>query len=105
MESHVRDCCCRGFLIAIHCISTFERRYQADQIVKLPHLRHLCRYIHGNPVKDGFVEAVSEWPYSNYHEWAGTRDGTLVNRPFITNCFGRFTDYEIYLNEYLNSID
>ncbi|MGB1249789.1 MAG: transposase [Candidatus Promineifilaceae bacterium] len=88
-----------------HSGTLFERRFKAEQIVDVDHLKHLCRYIHGNPVKDGFVEAVNEWAYSNYPEWAGIRPGTLVDRQFVDDCFGGFVAYEEYLQEYLDELD
>ena len=33
----------------------FEGRFRAKAIQTSSHLLHLCRYIHGNPVKDGMV--------------------------------------------------
>lgn len=38
-----------------HSGTLFERRYLAKPVTETPHLLHLCRYIHANPVKDGFV--------------------------------------------------
>ena len=32
-------------------------------------------YIHGNPLKHGLVEQVSDWPYSSFHRFV--RDGKL----------------------------
>jgi putative transposase len=26
-------------------------------------------YIHFNPVKHGWVQAVRDWPYSTFHRW------------------------------------
>ncbi len=46
-----------------------------------------CRYIHANPVKHGQVADLMEWPYSNYLEWIGERNGTLVDRDFVREHF------------------
>ena len=67
------------------------------------HLLHLCRYIHGNPVKDGLVADPADWPYSNYLEWIGERDGAHVDRDFIKNQFGNAEEYKKFLFEYLKS--
>jgi REP-associated tyrosine transposase len=61
----------------------FEHRFQAKAILNSAHLLHLCRYIHANPVKDGLVADPADWPYSNYLEWVGERNGTIVDREFI----------------------
>ena len=38
-----------------HSGTLFEGRFRAKAIQTKSHLLHLCRYIHGNPVKDGLV--------------------------------------------------
>jgi putative transposase len=37
-------------------------------------------YIHNNPVKAGLVENVTDWEYSSARDYAGIRNGTLVNK-------------------------
>lgn len=37
-------------------------------------------YIHNNPVKAGLVKKEAEWEYSSARDYAGIRNGTLVNR-------------------------
>src|SRR5574340_609124 len=61
----------------------FESPYKVKPIEKDTHLLHLCRYIHGNPQKDGVVNQVDEWPFSNYLEWIGARNGTLFDPLFV----------------------
>ncbi len=82
-----------------HSGTLFERRYQAKPITDNAHLLHLCRYIHGNPVKDGFVAHPADWPYSNYQEWVGLRDGALVERAFIQAHFPAFETYPAFVLE------
>jgi putative transposase len=86
-----------------HSGTLFEGRFHAKAVQTKSHLLHLCRYIHGNPVKDGLVADPAEWPYSNYLEWIGERDGALVDRDFIENQFGNAEEYKKFLFEYLKS--
>ena len=86
-----------------HSVTLFEGRFHAKPVQTKSHLLHLCRYIHGNPVKDGLVTDPSDWPYSNYLEWIGERDGTLVDREFINNQFDSAEDYKKFLFQYLKS--
>ncbi len=37
-------------------------------------------YIHGNPVKDGLVKAPEEWEFSSARDYAGLRNGKLINK-------------------------
>lgn len=86
-----------------HSGTLFEGRFRAKPVQNSSHLLHLCRYIHGNPVKDGLVANPGDWLYSNYLEWIGERDGTLVDRNFIADQFGNAEEYKKFLFEYLRS--
>jgi len=83
----------------------FEHRYHAKTINTTEYLLHLCRYIHSNPVKDGLVADPADWPYSNYLEWIGQRDGRLVDRDFIKAQFGNGAVYQAFVLEYLLTRD
>ena len=79
----------------------FQGRYRAEQISQRDHLRHLCRYIHVNPVRHGLATSPELWPYSNYLDWIGRRDGTLVDRDFLTGQFGNVAAYIRFVTSYL----
>lgn len=72
-----------------HSGTLFEGSYRVKKVVESPHLLHLCRYIHGNPVKDGLVSDPDDWPYSNFPEWVGKRDGTMVDQILFVSIFQR----------------
>lgn len=86
-----------------HSGTLFEGRFRAKAVQNSRHLLHLCRYIHGNPVKDGLVVNPADWQYSNYLEWIGERKGTLVDHEFIKDQFGNGEEYKRFLFEYLKS--
>ena len=88
-----------------HSGTLFEGRFRAKPIQTKSHLLHLCRYIHGNPVKDGLVADPADWEYSNYLEWIGERKGTLVDRDFIKSQFDNGGEYKKFLFQYLKSRD
>jgi putative transposase len=71
----------------------FQGRFQRILVDNDEYLRHLCRYIHTNPVKDGFVPQPDLWPYSDYMDWIGVRRGTAVERDFIAGLFGSSEAY------------
>lgn len=73
----------------------FAGRFKAIPVQDDAYLRHLCRYIHGNAVYHGLVAAPEWWPYSNYLEWMGLRNGTLVDRDFVA---AHFSDVQQYGN-------
>jgi len=79
----------------------FEGRFQAKHIYTDAYLLHLCRYIHANPVKGRLVQSPEDWPYSNYQEWIGLRDGTLIDRQFVSDQFPNPAEYAAFVHDYL----
>lgn len=47
----------------------WQRRYSEHVIRDYDDLSRHVEYIHWNPVKHGWVERVSEWPYSSLHRY------------------------------------
>mgnify|MGYP001293456152 CR=1 FL=1 len=78
----------------------FAGRYKAILVSSDEYLRHLCCYIHANPVKDGFALAPELWPYSNYQEWIGMRNGKLVDRALVAQYFPIPGSYQQYVLDY-----
>lgn len=85
--------------------SLFQGAYQVKPITNSKHLLHLCRYIHANPVKDELIDDPEEWPYSNYLEWIGKRDGKLIDRDFVQSQFPDSKEYRSFVLDYLRSRD
>lgn len=79
----------------------FAGRFKALSVKGGEYLRSLCCYIHSNPIKDGFALRPELWPYSNYLEWIGQRNGTLVDQTFITTYFGNAALYQQVIGNYL----
>lgn len=84
-----------------HSGTLFEGNYRVKLVERESYLLHLCRYIHANPVIHGVADEVADWPYSNYLEWTGERDGTLVDRGFVGSHFRDLDAYRLYVAEYL----
>jgi len=84
-----------------HSGTLFEGNYRVILIEQEAHLLHLCRYIHANPVIHGLVADVADWPYSNYLEWIGEREGTLVDRDFVRTHFPTADSYREFVAAYL----
>lgn len=49
------------------------------------------------------IAAPEEWPYSNYLEWIGQRDGTLADSAFIHDHFSSAQEYADFVMGYLKS--
>ena len=84
-----------------HSGTLFEGNYRAAAVEDDAYLAHLCRYIHANPVIHGLVDDLAVWPYSNYLEWIGEREGTLVDRDFIRSWFSHPLGYREFVAQYI----
>ena len=80
----------------------FEDRFAAKLVATDEYARHLCHYIHANPVRHGLAVAPALWPYSNYLEWINERNGTLVDRAFVQSHFSEPKHYEHFVLDYLH---
>ena len=83
--------------------SLFQGQFQAKPVESYHHLLNLCVYIHANPVKDGLVAMPEDWIYSNYLDWLGQRNGTLVDRKFIQEHFGSPTEYQELVTHFVRT--
>ena len=79
----------------------FQGRFRAIHVDQDDYLRHLCRYIHGNPIRHGIALQPALWQYSNYLDWIGRRRGQLVDHQFIIDHFESAESYRSYLTAYL----
>jgi putative transposase len=79
----------------------FEDRFEAIPVDDDAYVRQLCLYIHANPVRHGMAISPGLWAYSNYLEWTGQRNGTLVDRNFVESWFGSGTAYANEVRSYL----
>ena len=84
-----------------HSGTLFEGPYKAIYVDKNEYLLHLCRYIHRNPLEAGLVVKPEQWHYSNYAEFIGKRNGTLVDHEFVKMNFGSPEAYEDFVMNYV----
>lgn len=84
-----------------HSGTLFEGRFKAIPVTDENYLHQLCRYIHANPVRHGFTADPGLWPYSNYLEWIGERNGKSVDREFVIEHFGTAEAYKAFVISYV----
>ncbi|MBN1643178.1 MAG: transposase, partial [Anaerolineae bacterium] len=65
----------------------FQRPFQRIPVTSEAYLRRLVVYIHQNPVRHGFVDQLSEWPYSSYAALLSTKP-THVARDAVLEWLG-----------------
>ena len=83
----------------------FTGRFKCIAVDDESYLRHLCRYIHANPMNAGLANSLDEWPYSNYLEWCGARAGTLVDHRFVDEFFPQREAYQAFVSSYVQGVD
>ncbi len=81
----------------------FQGMFKAKPIETYSYLLNLCVYVHSNPVKDGLVQDITDWPYSNYLEWIGERSGSLVDNEFVKDNFDTPNEYIDLVMDYLKT--
>ena len=81
----------------------FEGPFKSVHIDSDAYLIHLCRYIHRNPIDAGppLVHRLEDWPFSNYPEWIGLRNGRLVDRAFVKEVLYGGIDYREFVMDAL----
>ena len=77
----------------------FEGRAKIKLIHQDNYFLHIPRYIHLNPVKSGLVGKPEDWPYSNYLEFIGLRNGTLFSPDFVSDNFDSPQAYRAFVEE------
>ena len=85
----------------------FESKFKSVSVDEPDYLIHLVRYIHRNPVDclKPLVQKLEDWPYSNYHEWIGKRNGSLVDMDFIRDHFKSGQKYAEFVQDYESQKD
>ena len=66
--------------------SLFKKPFKRKLIENESYLKNVILYIHKNPVKDGFVEQIMEYPWSSYHEIIDNT-ASLVERNLVLRLF------------------
>ncbi|HSW53572.1 MAG TPA: transposase [Ignavibacteriaceae bacterium] len=78
----------------------FEGPFKSIEVEDVNYLLELCRYIHRNPVDDGLVKKLEDWEFSNYLEWIGKRNGSLVDLKLRNKYFSDSDKYKSYVENY-----
>ena len=59
--------------------SLFQGRFRDEHVGDAGYLMHVARYLHRNPVKARLCRKPEDWPYSNYCDVIGKRNGMLCD--------------------------
>jgi REP element-mobilizing transposase RayT len=87
-----------------HSGTLFEGNYKVKPVADNSYLLHLCRYIHGNPVRHGLVTDPADWPYSNYIAWIERPRDTLMDADFVREYFPNPASYQEFVMDDLFAV-
>ncbi|MBN1397668.1 MAG: transposase [Bacteroidetes bacterium] len=62
-----------------HSGTIFQGQAKIKEIDTDSYCLQVIRYVHLNPLTAKLVKDMEEWKYSNYLEWIGKRDGSLMD--------------------------
>jgi REP element-mobilizing transposase RayT len=80
----------------------FEGGVQYRFVDTTEYVLQLSRYIHLNPVSAGLVRRPEDWEFSNYQEWIGIRNGTLVDLNFVRDFYPDLKSYASFVRSDLS---
>ena len=59
----------RYSVMTSYCQKIWQQRFWEHKIRSIEDLNKHLDYLHYNPVKHGYVDKVSDWPYSSFHRF------------------------------------
>ncbi len=80
-----------------------QGRFKSKTVKDESYLRHLCRYIHANPVVAGLVTDPADWEYSNFSEWIGRRNGLPFCKEFVDQYFPNPVEYRDFVEAQISN--
>jgi hypothetical protein len=82
----------------------YQSRYRCIFVDKEGYLLQLARYIHLNPVVAKLAQLPDAWPYSNYTDIIGKRQGILKDTSLVPERFRTCTEYQDFVESYLTEL-
>lgn len=83
----------------------FQDRFRSENVEDDRYLLAAARYIHNNPVKDGLVKNIVDYPWSSYHEYLNPVknpkrvDTEMLLRIFSENQADAISLFKLYTNQ------
>ncbi len=84
-----------------HSGTLFQGQCKSKHLTSDKHSLQVIRYIYRNPVAALLVSSLRQWQFSNYLEWIGLRQGTLIDSDLRDSFFKMSTEYENFAEEYI----
>ena len=66
----------------------FQQKTKANLVDKEHYPLTVFHYLHQNAYKAGLVTKIEQWPYSSFPDYAGFRNGTLINKELAIELLG-----------------
>ncbi|MDP2363970.1 MAG: transposase, partial [Ignavibacteria bacterium] len=65
--------------------SLFQQHTKTKLLLGDNYLLTVISYIHQNPLRKNLVSVIQDWEFSSYRDYAGLREGTLINKVFVND--------------------
>lgn len=79
----------------------FQGRAKTKRIDSDSYIIGVVRYIHMNPVMAGLTAKPEEWEFSDYHEWGGRRNNSLIDLSLRDSFFQNGADYRRFVESFI----
>lgn len=80
-----------------HSGTLFEGNYRVKPVSEDRYLLHLCRYIHGNPVRHHLATDPADWDFSDYRQWLERPSDGLLDLDFVHHHFPDPATYQQFV--------
>ena len=84
--------------------SLFKKPFKRKLITSEDYLKNVIMYAHCNPVKDGFVDDLIEYPWSSYHEILDNVS-TKVEKAFVLDLFNSRENFIAAHKQYQTNVE
>ena len=76
----------------------FQGQAKVKEIDTDSYCLQVVRYIHLNPLTAKLIRSIEEWQYSDYLEWIGKRDGSLIDYHLRDSYFKSGGEYQKFVD-------
>ncbi len=88
-----------------HSGTIFQGQAKVKEIDTDSYCLQVVRYVHLNPLTAKLVKDIEEWRYSNYLEWIGKRNGSLMDYKLRDSYFKNGEEYQKFVEDFIEAND
>lgn len=82
--------------------SLFERPFKRLEVDSEVYFRSMIIYIHQNPLRHGFVDSITDYPFSSYQHYLN-EDESFLNKEKTLSLFGGIENFKVAHQQQMNT--